>query len=170
MKILLAAGLLCLGASANAATLYYNNQLVTAIENLDIGGTLYNVDFDYDGGYGTFGGEVEFWATEAEGMAAVDIINALFIANNVFNVYGNGIPDCEGSPCYTVKFGANGGALSLNFGGWYNVGPVGYGSELDPIATSWSVAVPVPAAVWLFSSGLALLGFRRLLPGAGAAR
>ena len=162
-KILLTFGLLCLAISANAATIIYNypgSSFVTAIENLDIGGTLYNVDFDADT-YGTFGGDEEFWTTQAEASVAVDAINVLFNANQSPGVANGGAPSCEGSPCYIVKFGSSDSVGALNFGGWDNYGSIGYGSELDPIATAWSVAVPIPAAVWLFGSALAGLGWMR---------
>ena len=163
-KVLGAFGLLFLALSVDATTLYYSDPghtVVTGIKNLDVGGTLYNVDFNADT-YGTFGGDDEFWTTEAEASAAVDTINALFEVNGVYALGNGGIPDCEGSPCYTVKYGADVGVLAYSFGPWYNLGGVAYGSEFDPIATAWSVAVPIPAAVWLFGSALAGLGwFRR---------
>jgi hypothetical protein len=154
---------LCFALSANAATLHYTDSsasYVTAIEGLDIGGTFYNVDFEYDA-YSTFGGDDEFWTTEAEASAAVDAINALFVANSVYGVANDGIPDCEGAPCYTVKFGPSSGVLAYAFGDWLNAGAGAGGSEFDPLATAWSVAVPVPAAVWLFGSALAGLGWMR---------
>ena len=162
-KILITLGLLCLAISANAATLYYSypgSYDVRAIGSLDIGGTLYNVDFDADA-YSTFGGDDEFWTTEAEASTAVDAINALFLANGSPGVANDGIPSCEGAPCYTVKYGPSGSVGALNFGGWENYGSIGYGSGLDPIATGWSVAVPIPAAIWLFGSALAGLGWLR---------
>jgi len=162
-KVLGTFGLLCLALSADATTLYYSDAghtVVTGIENLDIGGTHYNVDFDADT-YGTFGGDDEFWTTEAEASAAVDAINTLFEAHGVYALVNGGIPDCEGSPCYTVKYGPDVGVLAYSFGPWYNLGGVAHGSEFDPLATAWSVAVPIPAAVWLFGSALAGLGWMR---------
>jgi hypothetical protein len=162
-QILVTFGLLCLALSADAATIYYNYEgspYVIAIENLDIGGTLYNVDFDADA-YSTFGGDDEFWTTEADASAAVDAINALFDANSVYGIANNDIPDCQGAPCYTVKFGPSSGVLAYAFGDWINAGGSAFGSEFDPLATGWTVAVPVPAAVWLFGSALAGLGWMR---------
>jgi hypothetical protein len=162
-KLLGTFGLLCLAISADAATLYYSypgSPYVTAIGSLDIGGTLYNVDFDADA-YGTFGGDDEFWTTEAEASAAVDAINAFFLVNSVYGVANDGISSCEGAPCYTVKFGPSDSVGALNFGGWENYGSIGYGSELAPLATAWSVAVPIPASIWLFGSALAGLGWMR---------
>jgi hypothetical protein len=159
-KLLATFGLLFLAISADAATLHYSypgSPYVTAIESLDVGGTLYNVDFDADA-YSTFGGDVEFWTTEAEASAAVDGINALFVANNVYDVSNDGIDDCLGHGCYTVNFGPGSGVLGYEFGDWLNACCVG-GSEFDPIRTAWSVAVPIPAAVWLFGSALAGLGW-----------
>jgi hypothetical protein len=162
-RILIALGLLCFTLSANAATLHYSGSgtsFVTAIENLEIGGVLYNVDFD-TGTYGTFGGDDEFWTTAAETSAGVDAINTLFDANGVYGVNNYGMPDCLSSPCYTVMSGPNTGTLSYAFGNWINAGTGGLGSEFDPIATAWSVAVPIPAAVWLFGSALMGLGWLR---------
>ena len=156
-------GLLCLALSVDAATLHYSypgSPFVIAIENLDIGGTLYNVDFDADT-YSTFGGDDDFWTTEAEASAAVDAINALFTTNSVYGVANGGIPDCQGAPCYTVKFEPGSGILSYAFGDWLNAGAVAFGSDFDPLATAWSTAVPIPATVWLFSSALVGLGWLR---------
>jgi hypothetical protein len=164
-KLLATFGLMCLALSAHAATLHYtdsSNSHVIAIESLDIGGTFYNVDFDYDA-YSTFGGDDEFWTTAAEASAAVDAINALFDANGVYGVANYGIPDCLSSPCYTVKYAPGTGVLAYAFGDWINAGGGAFGSEFDPLATAWSVAVPIPAAVWLFGSALAgLMGLRRI--------
>jgi hypothetical protein len=161
-KTLITLGLLCFALSANATTIHYSggSSTVTAIESLDIGGTLYNVDFDNDV-FGTFGGAEEFWSTEAEASLAVDAINALFTANGVYGLDNGGMPDCEGSPCYMVRFSPDNGVVAYSFGDWYNIGGIGYGSAFDPIATAWSVVVPIPAAVWLFGSALAGLGWMR---------
>jgi hypothetical protein len=63
----------------------------------------------------------------------------------------------------SLKFGSSltnvGGVISISSGSVYVPDP-GYGLILDPGATV--SAVPVPAAVWLFGSALAGLGwFRR---------
>jgi hypothetical protein len=158
MKNLIAVMLLLGCGSANATTITYSSPgVVTGIGGLDIGGTLYNVDFDADT-YGTFGGDDEFWTTETEASAAVDAINALFIANSVYDVSNDGMDDCLGHGCYTVNFSPGSSVLGYEFGDWLNACCVG-GSEFDPIRTAWSVAVPIPAAVWLFGSALAGLGW-----------
>ena len=83
-RILSVAVLLFWGVTANAVQVIYADPLdpgtpenefgtkdgiVIAIKRLDIGGTLYNVDFD-DNTYPTYGGTNNFWSTEAEAQVA----------------------------------------------------------------------------------------------------
>ncbi len=150
--------LLLVVGSANAATIVYSSEdVVTGIGGLDIGGTLYNVDFEALGGFSTFGGEVDFWSDGEEAFAASLAINATLnsigeeltiTVNNSFETF------------YLVNWGDGDFATeNLRFGPWVVV-------EIDgprnpDYVTAWSV-VPLPAAVWLFGSALAGLGwFRR---------
>jgi hypothetical protein len=78
--------LLFVVGSANAATIVYSSpNVVTSIGGLDIGGTLYNVDFEANA-YSTFGGDEEFWINEIEAASASDAINVLFVSELVFAV------------------------------------------------------------------------------------
>ncbi len=143
--------------SAQAATVVYSSPgVVTGIGGLDIGGTLYNVDFDTDfDAYATFGGVEDFWALQVEALVAAeainDVLNTHVLADFVDNTFGN---------VYQVNYG--GDLLAQQ-----NIAALGswvLGSSVSPqageITTAWSV-VPIPAAVWLFGSALAGLGWLR---------
>jgi hypothetical protein len=156
MRHALGAILLLVVGSANAATIVYSSPgVVTGIGGLDIGGTLYNVDFEATA-YSTFGGEVDFWSTANEAITASGVINAILTAEGDVDVNN------EDLYVYHVIWGDGCCAEeSVNSSGiWAGTGGIP-AAPYAPIATAWSV-VPVPAAVWLFGSALAGLGwFRR---------
>jgi hypothetical protein len=162
--------LLFLAISANAATIVYNGAAATGIAGLNIGGTLYNVDFGANSGFSTFGGDEFYWDTHSEATTAVDTINTQLNANNV-----SFIDNLSTYSFYTVHFGPPsystpnhemgqfGGESTIDF---YNLGAWSAAmlGQYDGITgrTAWSLAaVPVPAAVWLFGSALAGLGWLR---------
>ena len=164
MKRILITLVMLFSTAANAATLIYSSPgVVTAIGDLDIDGELYNVDFQ-SVAFGTFGGLIEFWVTEAQSIAAVDAINDVLNAGGAPALDNLGVVRelCFG-PCYYVwggdiRIGTTGIRIS---GDYINVGD-GLGYH-EAYITAWTdAAVPVPAAVWLFGSGLiGLVGLAR---------
>ena len=155
MRHALAVILLFVVGSANAATIVYSSPgVVTGIGGLDIGGTLYNVDFEATA-YSTFGGEVDFWSTANEAITASNVINAILTAEDNVDVNN------EVLSVYHVRWGDGAFAEeSVNSSGlWANTGGIP-ALPYAPIVTAWSV-VPLPAAVWLFGSALAGLGWLR---------
>jgi len=155
MRHALAVILLFVVGSANAATIVYSSPgVVTGIGGLDIGGTLYNVDFEATA-YSTFGGEVDFWSTANEAITASNVINAILTAEDNVDVNN------EVLSVYHVLWGDGAFAEeSVSSSGlWTNTGGIP-ALPYAPIVTAWSV-VPLPAAVWLFGSALAGLGWLR---------
>jgi hypothetical protein len=174
MRHALAVILLFVVGSANAATIVYApDGDVTGIGGLDIGGTLYNVDFE-TGAYSTFGGVEDFWTTQAEGVAAINTINALLNANLPANCEVNNSTSDSGSCTsfsayrYSVNIGAGNATHAASYVDFFDEPHEPWSiactscevTNISPV-TAWSV-VPLPAAVWLFGSALAGLGwFRR---------
>ena len=175
MRHALAVILLLVVGSAQAETIVYSDPgVVTGIGGLDIGGTLYNVDFE-TGVYSTHGGVEDFWINLSEATTAVVAINALFnvdhLANcEINNPFGDPFecPDTILQESYRVRFGDGGLAVVGDhfrdpfelLGPWQVSCADGCIAGGAITATAWSV-VPLPAAVWLFGSGLGLLGWLR---------
>jgi hypothetical protein len=164
------------GSLVNAATVVYSSPgVVTAIGDLDIGGTLYNVDFEAVGDvYSTYGGTELFWETGGDTFTAMTAIN------NVLNTEGYPVVNNGSGPQYVVA--ALDSLTEHGSANWSFLGfppfewdlcsvtgcpdPVGFYGEFSPLAgTAWSLAVtatvPIPAAAWLFGSALGLLGLAR---------
>lgn len=165
MRSFVSTALLLLCSVAHSYNVIYDGSgNVTAIGNLDIDGVLYNVDFD-TGIYGTFGGDEYFWADSGADIAAISIsVNGVLNAEGAISVAGS--PSSYGILSETCSpFGCEFPVTFLNY---YNTdipewriqsGPV---PEFDDgLRTAWSVAVPLPAAAWLFGSALAGLGWLR---------
>jgi hypothetical protein len=151
--------LLLVVGSVNAATIVYSSPgVVTGIGGLDIGGILYNVDFEAWGeldDYTTFGGEEDFWIELGEVLDAASAVNAVLSSPGIVGVNNPSL--------FTYQVNHSGGSalesIEIAPGFW------GLGNLFSPVdsqkTTAWSV-VPLPAAVWLFGSALAGLGwFRR---------
>jgi hypothetical protein len=167
MRHALAVMLLLAVGSVQASTIVYSSPgIVTGIAGLDIGGTLYNVDFE-TGAYSTFGGVEEFWTSIPEASLAVDLINDVLNAGVVRVLNNDSQYFLTYNPSFSVlagdgniDWGVN--ALPLDFVDvlWV-AGVAGAEPSFHGARTAWSV-VPIPAAVWLFGSALAGLGwFRR---------
>ena len=164
-KILALLVLSLVGITANAATVIYSDPgIVTAIQGLDIDGTLYNVDFD-DATFGTFGGATDYWNTAGDALAAVNSINALLNAQAVgSDPVADGTASAPLAGNYTVSYGptladTKAGFFNKSLGAGTNWSENTFAPQANT-ATAWSV-VPVPAAVWLFGSALAGLGWMR---------
>jgi hypothetical protein len=165
MRNVLGVILLLVVGSANAATVVYSSPgIATGIAGLNIGGTLYNVDFEAPGdAYSTFGGTELFWADLAESNIARDAINTVLDANAVVDLNNEAT---YAKPLFFVRNQALiEGSFSHNYnpttwtGSINSSVPEGH-SLIEGYATAWSV-VPIPAAVWLFGSALAGLGWMR---------
>jgi hypothetical protein len=182
-KLLSVAMLAFLGTSANAATVIYGDAadyigipeivdpagIVIAIENLEIGGVFYNVDFG-DPSYPTVGGNSNFWTTAGEATIARDTINSLLNSEAVgSNPVAVGTAAAPLAGFFSVYYGTYAGDDLV--GGFRDKSMIA-GSQWSADtftvrngipsnqATAWSV-VPVPGAVWLFGSGLGFLGWMR---------
>ena len=153
---------LIVSAATQAAPVltYSSPGVLTAIGDLNIGGTLYNVDFGATSGFATYGGTKHFWADQtASTLAASEVVVQLDLAG-VTALNNGGGASC-GSPCFQVYETTTGtGSVGIYIDPWVNNGT--FAQQITPIATAWSVSViPVPAAVWLFGSALAGLGWMR---------
>jgi hypothetical protein len=155
-----------LSIGANAAYIVESSPgVVTGIGDLDIGGTSYNVDFEAVGDtFSTFGGNEHFWADISSALTAANAVNAILNAQASLPLLNNNESDPDG---YIVWTGApNPGldpVISFINGGAYAAFAAGGGYEpsASNSGTAWSV-VPIPAAVWLFGSGLiGLVGMAR---------
>jgi hypothetical protein len=166
MRKILATGVLAamslfllLATTANAYTIIYSEPgVVTAISDVDIDGVLFNVDFDTIGGFGTYGGDVDYWAGDlGSATAALNSIRDILNAESITGVNTNSGNEYDirvDSSLYTGVWAITHG------GGVWNIGS-------DPLVDSFSLiafsttAVPIPAAVWLFGSALGGLGWMR---------
>ena len=144
-------------ADASTVTVIYNGIRVTGIGDLDIGGTLYNVDFNAPSGFPTFGGETDFWVVQFEAEVATVTVNHI-LTDLLHQPVDNALTDV-----YHVLWG--GGQMNeseLRGPGDWRITFIGPDDPSVGLRTAWSVAaVPVPAAVWLFGSALGLLGWMR---------
>lgn len=168
MKKLLLGVFFLFAATANAYNVIYNDAgHVTAIGNLDISGTFYNVDFEAQT-YSTFGGVEAFWTNLAAAGIASTAINTVLNAEGPSTLVNNDVADF-----YTVVVASTGGTVlnskASSLVGYWGCHWENCGYDFFPppasIRTSWSLAaVPVPPALWLFGSALAGLGWLRRKP------
>ncbi len=175
--------LVCLPA-ANAATIYYTDAgqtVVTAIGDLDIGGTLYNVDFEATGNSATDFNTFEnasvlgaSWATVLQAAAARDSILAELnsidppglptkpLVNTGFPIlfevlFLGGSQSVTGFCKTTTALGNCDTNLANGSNIWIGADS---GNKQPTLVVAFEIAaVPVPAAVALFGSALGLLGW-----------
>jgi hypothetical protein len=168
-KLIAVTSLMFLAVAANAATVHYSSPgIVTAIGDLDIGGVLYNVDFEAVGSeHSTYGGAVQFWLTGVDAGAAGAVLNAILnlegLQTRVNNVYQEEYAIIAGGLEYGFINNLGTGFVECTYAVCGLDNPLAtYPIYSEGSETSWSVAaVPVPAAAWLFGSALGGLGWMR---------
>ena len=184
-------GLLTLltGAAVNAATVQTalcgpptvpgegptSGTCVTGILNLDVLGTIYDVQVVVDTGANVFGSPTSpsplptFWGDQAGAAAAVTaLVTALNSAGGI-----EGATGVAGSRYWIdVPWGTSNFAglpLNVEFASvsgtnWVNSGQGACGFVPGCDVEGWALftpVVPVPAAVWLFGSALGVMGWMR---------
>ena len=157
-----------------------DNNVGIRILNLEVGDTLYNVDFQFDEWPEVYGGPTptfDFNSPE-EAQAANEAVNAVLNGINVDNIDVKqvGPPQegqaNEGFPLYAIGVSYDdpyvnwiGAAFQDNLDLWIDdfAGIQLTGSQNVEQAWMWAkfTVVPVPGAVWLFGSALGLLGWIR---------
>jgi len=171
---LLATALLFAGVSAHAAFVVLDGTNATAINNLDIGGTAYDVTFDFvqaDTAPVTTCGTVPcdvFFGDETTTIAAVDAINAaLNSASTVAETVGSAhfdyfVPFAKRVQGPNSEFDSWQGIVSGGVWGTLEANGVPEGADTIEFARfSPAAAVPIPPAAWLFGSALGILGWIR---------
>ena len=160
---------------AHAFTVDLDGTNATGISNLDIGGTAYDVTFEFSVAGGTDDdpfpvacGAVPcdvFFGSEADAITAVTAINTAFNDNTT-------VPTTVGSSAalsFFVPYETTQGGTNINAAQGTPIGPNwGYiGAALDDTDSieyarfSPAAAIPIPPAAWLFGSALAILGWVR---------
>lgn len=143
---------------------------VTHITELDVGGTLYNVDFEYTG-YGSVfpdGKTPFFWGKEIGTIAATDAINAALNSTDPVPQRIRGTEGRAAIPAFKLPFEI-GGPEGRTFFSWNGVeflgGDVLWERRLTT-SSGFGLAnyatfdvVPIPAALPLFGSAIVVLGF-----------
>ena len=176
-----AIGLFFFAWGAHAApVLLSDNNVAIGILNLEVGGTLYNIDFEFDEWPEVYGGPTPaFDFTPELAQEANEKINAVL---NGANESGEKVKQVgppqegasnEGFPLYAIGVSHDnpyvdwiGAAFIDNIDLWADdlLGIPLTGSQDADSTWMWAKAtvVPVPAAVWLFGSGLlGLIGIAR---------
>jgi hypothetical protein len=176
-----AIGLFMIASGVQAApVLLSDNNVAIGILNLEVGGTLYNVDFEFDEWPDIYGGPTPVFDFTAElAQEANEKVNAVL---NGVNESGEKVKQVgppqegasnEGFPLYAI--GVNfespyvdwiGAAFIDNLDLWADdfLGIPLTGAQNADQTWMWATftPVPVPAAVWLFGSGLlGLIGIAR---------
>jgi hypothetical protein len=158
-----------------------DNNVGIRILNLEVGDTLYNVDFEFDEWPDVYGGTEPVFDFDSleDAQAANEAVNFVLNGVNVDNIDVKqvGPPQegraTEGLPFYGIAVSfANVGAVTWigaafqdNLDLWIDdfLGvPLG-GTQENSQAWMWAkfTVVPVPAAAWLFGSALGLLAWVR---------
>lgn len=173
----LATGLLLVSATAGAAfvkTTGDDQQIAEAILNLDVNGTTYTVNFEPTTAndiYGTAPRTYDF-GTDSAAQAANDAIIAALNAHLTSEItLVGGLLSSNNSDQYHIGYADNGDVDTVvgkfndpTASNWGSLGtsPVAADAALIYADFIPGATVPVPAAVWLFGSGLlGLVGMAR---------
>ena len=155
----LAIALLAVASTAPAATVIFQGDNASTIQNLDVGGTLYNVVFRSDTANAVYGDPPIFdFNNEADARAAnLAVAAALNTEPAVEHVSPDGWID------YLIGFGVENDLIAVTVARHFDVSWVEGSNSFSVPSDQRSYAdfsvVPLPAAVWLFGSALALLGW-----------
>jgi hypothetical protein len=158
-------------SSAQAFTLEWtgtNDDVIAAINGYELNGQLYDIDFVWASYNELAAQQPDGFLTEGltvgEGNALVTDINSIITSNGA-----KGVGNCDQvcSVYRIVRDKPNGaGNIPTVFGhefeGDWLAGPITTNPTWKTSYAVFSVAVPVPAAVFLFPSALMALGFLRL--------
>jgi len=156
-----------MGGAATVDTVGVSDQIATGISDLEFNGTTYNVAFLKITGedlYGTLPRTYDF-DNEADASGALDAVIGALNDNGGIEEVGNLLDSLDS---FTIGFatGVNPGNIQTVTGGgvvfgWSNDGIRILDKDVLNIYADFQV-VPVPAAVWLFGSGLlGLIGVAR---------
>ena len=164
---LLAAAFLMGAGTANAAVILTtgdDQEIATAILNLDVPGGPINVNFEY----GTVGEIYDGGGFDADSLdtaeavknAIVNELNASVLSEII--AVGGAI---NNSNAFYIPYDQGGGTVITAAGAydidtWVNIGNQTRFDNVDLVWARYEV-VPLPAAVWLFASALGLLGWLR---------
>ena len=173
VRFLVATALLCTGLAAHAFTVDLDGTNATGIRNLDIGGTFYDVTFEFAQANTApiaCGSAVPcdaFFVSDdgSAAQAAVTAINAALnptvaitvgstAKTSYFVPYDKQAGTPENLPSWQGIFVAN-AWQALDAGGGLD------GTDVIELARFSPAVVPVPPAAWLFGSALGVLGWIR---------
>ena len=168
---LISTACLLLTTAAIAATVRTNDLGdVIAVDNLDVGGTLYNVTFNRDTSLGNYGDPPVFtFNGETAVLEAVDALNGALNGEDPIPVWVAETENDRASRVFRVGFGLDSEDGFVRFASVDSVGMTGWdfsrfndvGDDDAPLFWGNFQVVPVPAALWLFGSALGLLGWIR---------
>jgi hypothetical protein len=185
--ILLLVVLLGMGSVAQAVTVQFDGSVATGITGVAIDGDLYDVSFEYGWFFNVYGfgvaptfGEVCFEEGGSDNqhpcglgdptasLAAVDAVNVVLNSAGAVSI---GPSSSLAFEHYVIPYMIDSCAEDLrvrsDYGGaaWVNSGQLGEDPGCAPLQRPFAVfsasGIPIPAAVWLFGSGLGLLGWMR---------
>lgn len=155
--------------SAQAFTVDLDGNNATGINNLDIGGTAYDVTFEFVQASTANGPTCApsvpcdiFFGNETAADAAANAINAALNSTVAVSV------GSTSKNSFFVPWAAGGGNIDASQGttpglpgAWQFIGASLDSTDLIEYARFTPAVIPVPAAVWLFGSALGLLGWIR---------
>ena len=165
--ILLATALLFTGLAAHAFTVDLVGTNATGISDLNIGGTAYDVAFQFaqaDTAPVACGSAVPcdvFFGDETAAQAAITAINAALNPTIAITVGSTEKAN------YFVPYSQGGGSVEAVQGTftadsmWLSIGASLDNTDIIEFARFSPAVIPIPPAAWLFGSALAILGWIR---------